>query len=123
MKGFGERAEVADVLRLLDERVSPLPAESIPAAAAAGRVLMAGIASPVDVPGFERAAMDGFAVRGEDTLGADAINPRPLILVGESSPARPFAGTVESDQAVLIMTGAPLPSRRGRRAGSREGRD
>jgi molybdopterin biosynthesis enzyme len=39
MRGFQDRSEVADVLRLLDERVRPLPAEEVPAAEACGRVL------------------------------------------------------------------------------------
>jgi molybdopterin molybdotransferase len=109
MRGFRDRAEVADVLRLLDGRTTPLPPEDVPLAALAGRVLAGPVVSPADVPGFARAAMDGYAVRAEDTFGADAYNPQPLGLVGEALPARPFAGAVRPGQAVRIMTGAPLP--------------
>jgi molybdopterin molybdotransferase len=110
MKGFRDRAEVADVLRLLDARTAPLAAESVALAETAGRVLAAAVVSPADVPAFARAAMDGFAVRAEDTFGADAFNPLPLAVIGEAFPARPFAGTVLPNQAVRIMTGAPLPA-------------
>jgi molybdopterin molybdotransferase len=109
MRGFRDRAEVADVLRLLDARVGPLSAEPTPLAGAAGRVLAGAVTSAVAVPGFDRAAMDGYAVRAEETFGAGPYNPLDLRVVGESLPGRPFAGRVESGQAVRIMTGAPLP--------------
>ncbi len=110
MRGFRDRAEVADVLRLLDGRTKPLPGEAVPLAALAGRVLAEVVVSPADVPGFARAAMDGYAVRAEDTFGADAYNPLPLAVVGEARPARPCIGEVKPGQAVRIMTGAPLPA-------------
>ena len=110
MRGFRDRAEVDAVLRLLDARTAPLPGEPVPLRDAAGRVLAAPVVAAVDVPGFARAAMDGFAVRAEDTFGADAYNPLPLALVGEALPAQPFAGTVGPGQAVRIMTGAPIPA-------------
>ena len=110
MKGFRDRAEVDAVLRLLDSRTAPLPGEAVALAHAAGRVLASAVVSAVDVPGFARAAMDGFAVRAEDTFGADAYNTLPLAVVGEALPAKPFGGTVGPGQAVRIMTGAPLPT-------------
>src|SRR5438067_2372532 len=110
MKGFRDRAEVEAVLALLDARTSPLASEPVALAGAAGRVLASAVVAAVDVPGFTRAAMDGFAVRAEDTFGADAYNPLALAVVGEALPAKPFGGTVGPGQAVRIMTGAPLPS-------------
>ncbi|MFL5339404.1 MAG: gephyrin-like molybdotransferase Glp [Gemmataceae bacterium] len=110
MRGFRDRAEVADVLRLLDERVQPLPAEDVSIPDAAGRVLASAIQSAVAVPPFDRAAMDGYALRAEETFGAGTYNPIELGIVGEALPARPFAGRVCSGQAVRVMTGAPLPA-------------
>jgi molybdopterin molybdotransferase len=109
MRGFRDRAEVDAVLRLLDARVGRLPGEPVPLATCSGRVLAEAVVSAVDVPAFARAAMDGFALRAEDTFGADAYNPIPLSLVGEALPARPFGGTLQPGQAVRIMTGAPIP--------------
>jgi molybdopterin molybdotransferase len=72
-------------------------------------VLAEDVAAALDVPGFRRAAMDGFAVRGEDTFGASSYEPVTLALVGEALPGHPFRGRVADGQAVRVMTGAPLP--------------
>ena len=74
MRGFQDRTEVQDVLRLIDERVPRLPAEAVPVAQAAGRVLTADVVAEVAVPGFDRAAMDGYALRAEETFGAGPFN-------------------------------------------------
>jgi molybdopterin molybdotransferase len=109
MRGFGPRAAVADVLALLAARTVPLAGEPVPVLDSAGRVLAEPVTSAVDVPGFRRAAMDGYAVRGADTPGACAAQPVSLVLVGEALPARPFAGEVAPGCAVRVTTGAPLP--------------
>ena len=57
-----------------------LPAETVPLAEALGRVLAADIASPIDVPPFDRALVDGFALRAADTEGAGPASPRRLRL-------------------------------------------
>ena len=75
MRGFAERADVEEVDRFLLEGAHALGAEEIDLLACAGRVLAADVRAEVDVPGFARAAMDGYAVRGEDTFGATQTNP------------------------------------------------
>ena len=110
MRGFQSRTDVDDALRLIRELACPLPAERVPLDESAGRVLAADVAAPVSVPGFARSAMDGYAVRGEETFGASDYNPLTLALVGEAFPGRPFAGVVGGGQAVRIMTGAPVPA-------------
>lgn len=62
------------------------------------------------MPGFDRAAMDGYAVRAEETFGAGAYNPLELRIVGTSLPGKPFVGQVGAGQAARIMTGAPVPA-------------
>lgn len=109
MRGFLQRTEVPAVQALLQERLRPLPAEQVPLEEAAGRVLATAVIAEVDVPGFCRAAMDGYALRGDDTFGASPYNPLELSIIGEAYPGRPFAGAVGPGQAVRIMTGAPLP--------------
>ena len=109
MRGFQDRAEVDAVVALIDGRVRPLPPEDVSLRAAAGRVLAADVTAAVAVPGFDRAAMDGYALRGGETFGAGPYNPLEFEVVGESLPGRPFAGRVGPGQAVRIMTGAPLP--------------
>src|SRR5439155_456279 len=109
MRGLLRRTEVSAVWQLLHARVRALPAEVVELPRAAGRVLAADVTAEVAVPAFDRAAMDGYALRGEETFGCDAYNPLEFAIVGESFPARPFAGRVQPGQAVRIMTGAPLP--------------
>ena len=109
MRGFAARADVEDVERLLNGIVRRLAAESVPLLECAGRVLAADVISAVDVPGFARAAMDGYAVRGEDTFGASPYNRLSLELSGESFPGRTPSAPVGAGQAVRVMTGAPLP--------------
>ncbi len=109
MRGFRHRWEVADVERLLIERVGSLEAQEVPVTQAAGRVLVADLLASIDLPGFDRSAMDGYALRGEDTFGASEYAPIAFRVVGESMPGRAFAGRVGPGEAVRIMTGAPLP--------------
>jgi len=68
------------------------------------------VVSPVDVPPFDRAAFDGYAVRSVDTLGASRTNPMMLKVVGRALPGAPFKGAVGPGEAVEVATGAPLPT-------------
>jgi molybdopterin molybdotransferase len=72
-------------------------------------VLAEDVRAEVDVPGFDRSAMDGYAVRGEDTFGASAYDPVALRVLGQTLPGSPFSGRVEAGTAVRVMTGAPVP--------------
>jgi molybdopterin molybdotransferase len=110
MRGFAQRSRVTDVWQWLQARVQPLPPETIPVTAAAGRVLAEGVTSDIDVPGFARAMMDGYALHSGDTSGASPYNPVPLIVLDESLPGRPARQSITPGQAIRIMTGAPLPS-------------
>jgi molybdopterin molybdotransferase len=109
MRGFARRHTVEAAIAWLDDQLQPLGAELLPLPTTAGRVLAGSVASEVDVPGFDRATMDGYAVVAESTEGATPYNSLPLTLIGDSLPGRPFQGAVGPGQAVRIMTGAPLP--------------
>ncbi len=109
MRGFRERTSVEAALAILERRVGALDAELVLVTEAAGRVAAADVTSAVDVPHFARAAMDGYAVKGETTFGATAYAPVELRVLGESMPGRPFEGKVDRLGAVRIATGAPLP--------------
>jgi molybdopterin molybdotransferase len=110
MRGFQARADVVAVLRLIDERVQPLASEHVNVTLAAGRVLAEDVVAACPVPGYDRAAMDGYAVRGTETFGADSYSPLEFAIIGAALPARPFAGRLDPGQAVRIMTGAPIPA-------------
>jgi len=109
MKGFAERADVEEVERFLVEHARALEPEPVPVTECAGRVLAHDVAAPVAVPSFARSAMDGYAVRGEDTFGASDYDPISLRVIGSALPGAPFAGRVAAGEAVRVMTGAPVP--------------
>jgi molybdopterin molybdotransferase len=108
-RGFRSRSSVEDVLALIDQRISTLTSEWVPLAKASGRVLAAEVHAEVPVPPFDRAAMDGYALRGEETFGADPYAPAVFRVVGRSRPGRRFGGQVGSGEAIEIATGAPIP--------------
>ncbi|MGZ3599719.1 MAG: molybdopterin molybdotransferase MoeA [Ktedonobacterales bacterium] len=87
----------------------PLDAEDVPLPDALGRVLAQDAISAEQLPAFTNSAMDGYAVRSEDTLGASPQTPRALRLVGEVPAGRVYEGIVGAGEAVRILTGAPLP--------------
>jgi len=109
MRGFAKRHTVSAALAWLDSQLRCLPAEEVRLNYAAGRVLANSVVSDFDVPGFERATMDGYAVFASSTEGASSYNRLPLTVVGDSMPGRPFEGSIAAGEAVRIMTGAPIP--------------
>ena len=109
MRGFLRRTTVEVAREWVDRFAVTMVSESVLLDDAYGRVLATDVTSGIDVPEFERAAMDGYAVRGGETAGAGEYNPLEFAVIGESWPGRPFVGHVGPQQAVRIMTGAPLP--------------
>src|SRR5215212_5512801 len=90
MVGFAHRHTVDAVLAWLDAQLQPLGDERVPLRAAAGRVLAETVISGVDVPGFDRATMDGYAVVAENTDGGSPYNRVPLRVIGTAMPGAPF---------------------------------
>ena len=124
MHGFRQRSEVPAVLDWIDRHAARLGDETVPLDEAAGRILATEVIAPLDVPAFDRAAMDGYALRGAETSGASEYNPLAFPVLGQAMPGQPFAGAVAANAAVRIMTGAPVPDRaRCGRAGRIRDRD
>ncbi|MXV64462.1 molybdopterin biosynthesis protein [Natronorubrum sp. JWXQ-INN-674] len=78
--------------------------------AARGRVLVARLDAELDVPGFDRASLDGYALRARDTFGADEADPARLEVVGEVHAGEEPSIELEDGQAAEISTGAVMPS-------------
>jgi len=76
---------------------------------ASGRVLAEDVFSEIDVPGFDRAAMDGYAVVAESTFGVDDRNPVKLNVRGEVEAGNATAYSLSKGEAFEIATGAPMP--------------
>jgi len=91
-------------------KLRPLGSEIVPLSQALGRVLAHPVHADVDVPGFDRANVDGFAVRAVDTAGASARAPKALTLNGEVlTPGNAPEIAVAADTATLIATGGMVP--------------
>ena len=73
-----------------------------------GRVLYEDIIAPIDVPGFDRAAMDGYAVKAEDTFGASSSNPIDFKIVGSMDIIGLGKVKVEQGETVGVVTGSPI---------------
>ena len=90
--------------------LAPLGAERVPLDAALGRVLSEDVVSPVDVPSFDRANVDGFAVASEDTFGASEEVPRLVRLGDEVIHTGVVPVTrLRRGEAVTIATGGMIP--------------
>jgi molybdopterin molybdotransferase len=97
---------VAEAIRIVKEQTESLAVESIALADALGRVLAEDVVADSDLPPFDRAQMDGYAVRSADTAKAKAR----LRVVGESAAGRGWNDLLKAGEAVRIMTGAPVPA-------------
>jgi len=90
--------------------LAPLGRETVPLHAALGRVLADDAVAAIDVPGFDRSNVDGFAVQAADTWGAMEEQVRALALAGETlAPGIVPQREVTPGNATAIATGGMLP--------------
>jgi len=110
-KVFRRLLSVEDALKKLQEHyvAEPLGSEELLVDKSIGRVLSEDLVSTVDVPGFDRATMDGFAVIAEDTFSAQEDRPVKLKIVGKVEAGEKPEIEVRRGEAVEIATGAPVP--------------
>jgi len=83
MRPFKSLISLDDAKKIIDENVKPVRRkEKIKIENCLGRVLAVDVKAGFDVPGFDRAAMDGYAVIANDTFGAGQFTPKILKLIG-----------------------------------------
>jgi molybdenum cofactor synthesis domain-containing protein len=110
VKPFTSTISFADALRLVLECAVPIArVERVTLNAADDRVAAADIAVPQDVPPFDRSAMDGYAVRSQDTSRATASNPVTLTCIDFVHTGLVAETAVGPGHCIEIATGAPLP--------------
>ncbi|WP_181692175.1 molybdopterin biosynthesis protein [Natronomonas sp. LN261] len=83
--------------------------ETVPLRQARGRVLADRLDADLDVPGFDRASVDGYALKAADTFGANEADPVELTRIGQIHAGAEPAVEVENGECVEISTGAVLP--------------
>lgn len=89
--------------------VSALPPISVPLLESLGRILAADVVAAVDLPGFDNSAMDGYAVRSADVVGAGPGSPVVMDVDGDIAAGDTRRQVLRPGVAMRIMTGAPLP--------------
>jgi len=92
-------------LEIVLEQIQPLEVETVALEDSANRILAEDVRADIDLPPFDRARMDGYAVRASDVQ----VAPSRLKIIGEVAAGLEFQGTIEHGQAVKIFTGAPIP--------------
>lgn len=108
------RIEFRTLVSLEDARKALLPfygreKEEVPLSECHGRTLAEDVYSKVDVPGFDRASMDGYAVKSGDTWGADEESPKALKVTGIVNAGDKPSVAVQKGTTVEVATGAVMP--------------
>ena len=102
---MADLVSLEEAQRRVLERARPLDAERVPIDRGAGRVLAERAVAAVDLPPFASSAMDGFAVRSEDT----ALSPVTLPVVARIAAGQPATRSLERGEAMAISTGGMVP--------------
>ena len=100
---------LSDALKLIDENQLLMGTEEIPIREAHKRVLAEDIISYHNSPPFDKSAMDGFALKGENTFGASQSAPKTLKIVDAIGAGDFCDKTINEGEAIVIATGAPIP--------------
>ncbi|MFT7667394.1 MAG: molybdopterin molybdotransferase [Planctomycetota bacterium] len=95
---------------ILERSTAQLEIEPCVLREAVGRVLGEAVDSDIDLPPFEKSAMDGFAVHRSDFKGLQSGSELRLKQLGESRAGEPFDGPIGHGECVAIYTGAELPA-------------
>ncbi len=111
MRPFTSVIPFDEAVRLVMGAAVPIERiETVVIADADGRVLARDVIADDDVPAFDRAAMDGYAVVAADTSGTAAGTPRPLTCVGRLFTGETTTRVVGRGECLEIATGAPMPA-------------
>jgi molybdopterin molybdotransferase len=103
----GPLLPIDEVERILRERVMPVPeTETVPLAAAYGRVMASDVTAPISLPPFDNSAVDGYAVRAADL---DRNAETKLAVTDRVTAGRAAARALAPGAAIRIFTGAPMP--------------
>ena len=110
MKPIKETIPLEEARQLIADACRPIDrTERVRLVDANGRAAAANVQSTRDVPPFSRAGMDGFAVRAEDTFGANRYEPKTLRVIDKVYTGQVPTRPVEAGTAIEIATGAPMP--------------
>ncbi len=111
MKPLRSLISLDEAKRIIDKNIKQVNRkEKIGIENCLGRILAAGVKAGFNVPGFDRAAMDGYAVSAKDTFGSGQFKPKILKIIDVVNAGETTDKTVHNGECVQIATGAKLPS-------------
>jgi len=108
-RGFRSRISFDKAVESILSLLEPLPQENVGFHESVGRVLGEDVRAEVNVPPFDRAAVDGYAVLASDTFGATQSNPKKLKIVGHVRVGRSPFCRIKKGETIRVDTGAPIP--------------
>ena len=100
---------VDEAKKIISEHIFQLDTEIISLTDLSGRVIYQDVVATFPSPRFDNSAMDGFAVRSSDTIGASKENPIKLKNIGSSSAGSPSSINLSQGECIQCMTGAKIP--------------
>jgi len=110
MTPFKELVSYEEALELIRKSIKPINrTESVPIENALNRVLAQDIAANMSVPPFDRAAMDGYAVKAKETFGASSFDPKTLKLTETLHAGTSPNIVLGKDECIQVATGSPIP--------------
>lgn len=110
MRPFGALLPFAEAKKVVDNNIKPITrVETVNIDDALGRVLAEDVVAGLSIPPFDRAAMDGYAVRARDTFNSGQRSPKILRLVGEVHAGETPTRKVGAGECLQIATGAMMP--------------
>jgi molybdopterin molybdotransferase len=110
MKPFGALIPYQKAKEIIDQHIQSITrTESVPIDDAVNRVLAEDLVAVMTVPPFNRAAMDGYAVKAKDTFGAGQFKPKVFKIVGEVHAGEKPDEKIKSGECLQISTGAVMP--------------
>jgi len=110
MTPFKELVSYEEALKRIHKSIKPINrTESVPIEKALDRVLAQEIMANMSVPPFNRAAMDGYAVKAEETFGASAFKPKTLKLTEILHAGASSNEVLGKGECIQVATGSPVP--------------
>ena len=111
MKPFGALVSFEEAKRTINANIEPITrAEITNIDDSGGRVLTEDVLATLNIPPFDRAAMDGYAAKARDTFDASRSSPKMLTLVGKLRAGDKPREKVGMGECIQIATGAMIPA-------------
>ena len=107
--GFSKLTSLNDTLNKIQTYITPASLDEVETSKALNRILATNLRSELDIPPFDRSAMDGYAVKAEDTFGASLSNPKIMKKIGTIEIGEQSNLVLNSGEAIRISTGAAIP--------------